>query len=78
MRGGERVIVFVDIIKLLKEHGYSLYRIRKEKFFGESVLARFRKGGCITTDTIDSICKLCECQPGDLMRYEPDPEEGKE
>lgn len=72
------MIVFVDIIKLLKEHGYSLYRIRQEKIFGGSIINRFRSGGTITTDTVDSICKLCECQPGDIMRYEPDPEEGEE
>lgn len=38
----------VDIIKALKDAGYSSYRIRKEKTFGQSILSAFRNGEAIT------------------------------
>jgi len=29
------------------------------------------KAKAIRLDTIDSICKALDCQPGDLLQYEP-------
>jgi putative transcriptional regulator len=65
------MIVFRDILQLLAAHGYSSYRIRKEGLIPQSTLTRIRAGGPINTDTLDTICRLCECQPGDLLEYVP-------
>lgn len=35
-------------------------------------LAKLNHGESITTDTVCKICKLMECQPGDIMEYVPD------
>ncbi len=64
------MIIFVDILKLLRDHGYSVYRLRKDKLIGNGTIMRIRNGESISTDTIATICRLCDCQPGDLMRYE--------
>ena len=38
---------------------------------------QIRAGKPITTRTIDTICELCRCQPGDLITWAPDrPGEG--
>lgn len=65
------MIVFADILKMLSEHGWSTYRLRKDGALSESVITRLRNRDSITTTTIDKICELCECQPGDLIRYIP-------
>lgn len=69
------MIVFKDILRKLSEAGWSTYRIHKEKQIGNGVLDRIRRGDSISTNTINTICRLCRCQPGDLMEYRDDPEE---
>lgn len=59
----------VDVLSVLKEHGYSTYRIRKEKIFGEATLQKFRNREPVSWDNISTLCKLLNCQPGDIMEY---------
>lgn len=66
------MIVFADIIGLLKQNGWSVYRLKKEKQMGGGVIERLRNRESITTNTIDTICRLCHCQPGDIITYESD------
>ena len=63
------MIVFADIMQLLARSGWSSYRIRRERVLSEGTMTRIRNGQPITTETIDTICRLCGCQPGDLMEY---------
>ena len=37
-----------------------------------TTLAKMRKNEPIATVTIVKICKLLDCQPGDIMEYVPD------
>ncbi len=70
------MIQYLDILGKLSEAGYSSYRIQKEGLIPSSTLTRIRNQEPINTTTIDTVCRLCECQPGDLMIYRPDdPEE---
>ena len=62
----------IDILKALKEKGYSTHRIRKEKLIGEARLQDIRNGGLGSKTTINTICKLLDCQPGDILEYVPD------
>ena len=66
------MLVFCDILKKLSDAGWSSYRLRTEKLLSESTLTRLRNGGHISTATIETICQLCNCQPGDLMHHVPD------
>lgn len=69
------MIVFGPIMQMLTEHGYSSYRLRKERLLPEGTLSRIRNGEPINTTTLDTICRLCNCQPGDILSYVPDPKE---
>jgi len=66
------VIVYKDILGKLLEAGYKTYRVRKEKLLPESTMQKLRSGGTVTTETIDTLCRLLHCQPGDLMEYVED------
>lgn len=58
----------LDITKALKERGYSSARIRKEKVLSESTMQKLRTGQPgITLATINTICCILRCQPGDLI-----------
>lgn len=69
------MIVFNDLLRRLSDAGWSAYRLRKERVISSGTIDRLRAGLSISTDTIDTICRLCSCQPGDLMTYR---DEGKE
>ena len=59
----------VDILAELKKKGYSSTRIREEKLIGQSYLQQLRRGELVSWKTLDTICSLLECQPGDLIEF---------
>ena len=67
-------IVYDKLFSLLKEKGYSSTRIREEKKIGQSYLQQIRHGELVSWKTIDTLCKLLDCQPGDIVEYIPDEE----
>lgn len=69
------MIKYDKMFKLLKEKGYNTTRIRKEKVISEDTLTSIRAGkGGLSHKTIDKLCKILECQPGDLMEWIPEEE----
>jgi len=59
----------IDVLAALKEAGYSSYRLRKEKLLSESTLQKLRDGIIVSTDVIEQLCGLLNCQPGDLLEH---------
>lgn len=76
---GEFILIVLrnDILSRLKAAGYSTYRIRQERLIPEATLQSIRHGSHITTDTINTLCNMLQCQPGDLFFHVYDPEELK-
>ena len=66
------MIIYLDIMRKMQEAGWTSYRIKKEKRLPGSVVDRLRTGRPVTTDTIDTVCEMCNCQPGDLLKWIPD------
>ena len=62
----------IDILATLKEKGYTSTRIREEKLIGQSYLQQMRHGELVSWKTIDTICRLLNCQPGDLVEFNAD------
>ena len=60
----------VDILDALKKAGYSTYRIRNEKPISEGTMQKLRKQETtITLESLNAICNLLKCQPGDLIEW---------
>lgn len=64
------MIVYCDILGKLKACGYSTYRLLKENLLSQSSIQQIREGKPITTETINTICRLCDCQPADILKYQ--------
>ena len=62
----------VDVMQLLKLHGFSSYRIARENVFGSSTLTRFRKRGRPSMGELERLCNICNCQPGDIIEHVPE------
>lgn len=70
-------IVYDKLFSLLKEKGYTTYRIRREGLIGNATYQALKNpesGKGLEHRTIDKLCKVLECQPGDLMEYINDPD----
>lgn len=65
----------IDVISRLKDKGYSTYFIRKNKIMTEGQLQQIRDNKLLSHTAFDGLCKLLDCQPGDLLEYVPDKEE---
>lgn len=65
----------MNVLSALKEKGYTSTRIRAEKLLSQSTLQKFRNGQGVSWENIETLCKLLDCQPGDIMEYIPDPPE---
>lgn len=61
----------IDVLAALKEKGYSTYRLRQDKIFGERTIQKIRSGEIVTADNLAVLCKLLQCQPGDILQYTP-------
>ena len=63
----------INILDELKNMGFTTYRIRKEKLLSEGTIQKFRNNETsVTLSNIETICKLLNCQPSDIMEYIPD------
>ena len=50
-----------NVMEKLKEIGYNSKRLRDEKLLG--------RGDLVSWKTIDTLCRLLNCQVGDLVEY---------
>ena len=59
----------VDVLAALKEKGITTYQIRKEKLLSESTVQKLRAGIGVSWENLETLCRLLDCQPYDLIEY---------
>lgn len=59
----------IDVLESLKEAGYNTTRLRKEKLLNESAIQYIREGKPVGAKALDSLCKLLDMQPGNIIKY---------
>ena len=60
----------LDVMEALSKAGYSSTRLRREKLLGESYMTQLRRGELVSWAAINTICRLLQCQPGDILEYQ--------
>ena len=65
------MIIYKDILEKLKQAGYTTYILKKEGLIGQATLTSLRNGKPINTATLDTICELLNCQPGEVVEFKP-------
>jgi putative transcriptional regulator len=61
----------INVLDALKQAGYNTSRIRQENLLSQSTLQKLRDGGQLSWSNLETICRLLECQPGDILEYIP-------
>lgn len=62
-------IKYDKLFQMMQKRGLTTYKIRKENIISQSALTAIKNGKSVTTDTIAKLCKVLDCQPGDLIEY---------
>jgi len=62
----------VNVLNMLKENGYSVYRLRQEKLIGERALQKCRHGDLPSWHELDIILTLTGAAIGDILEHIPD------
>ena len=57
-------------IEALKEKGYNTNKIRTEGLLSQSTLQKFRNQQGVSWENLETLCRLLECQPADLIEYQ--------
>jgi putative transcriptional regulator len=62
--------IAVRIDELLEEKGRSFYWLSKQTRISHSTLWRLKKGKALGINfvTLEKICQVLECQPGDVLK----------
>lgn len=64
-------MIEVQIDKLLKERDKSFYWLAKETGISHTTLWRLKKGRAVGINfvTLEKMCQVLGCQPGDVLRF---------
>ena len=72
-------MIEVRVDELLAERGRTYYWLAKETGLSHSTLWRLKKGKSVGINfaTLERICMMLTCQPGDVLRFAGEKKTGK-
>jgi len=62
----------IDVLAALKEKGFSTYRLRKDKIFGERVIQQLRDQEPVSWEVLGRLCSLLGCDIGEIITNVPE------
>lgn len=65
----------INVLQALKDAGHTTYQLRKNRLMGEATIQQLREDHLVSWANLDTICRLLDCQPGDILSYAKDTEE---
>lgn len=70
-------ISYNKLFQLMEQKGIKKYDLRNKYNINPKTVDSLVKGRSVTVDTLVTLCKILDCQPGDLLEYIPDDEGGE-
>lgn len=66
------MISYEKLVRKLKENNISQYKLKQDKILGSATITKIFKnnginGESIDIKVVDKMCKLLNCQPGDIL-----------
>lgn len=72
IKRGKGMLIYDKFFELMKKRGLKQIDLRAQGVHPRT-FQKLQNGDLIRSDTIDELCRLLDCQPGDLMEYVPAP-----
>ena len=69
------IVYRINVLEQLKSHGFSTYKLRKDKIFGQATIQQLRTGQLVSLANLNDLCRMLNCQPGDIIEYKEEPEQ---
>lgn len=63
---------FNKLFDMLRDKGLSSTLWLRQNGIHPTTVNKLKKNEIVNTDTINKLCKLLNCQPGDIMEYVED------
>ncbi|MCL1882566.1 MAG: helix-turn-helix transcriptional regulator [Defluviitaleaceae bacterium] len=63
------MIVFDKLWDTMKEKNISTYTLREKHGFHSRTIRRLRSNENITTDTLDTLCNILDCELSDIITH---------
>lgn len=63
------MIVYNKLWETMKRKGITQYMLINKYHVSAGQLSRLRSNQNISSHTIDMLCEILDCQPGDIMEY---------
>ena len=66
------MISYDPLWKTMKERGATTYTLQVKGQISSSTSRRLKAGDSVSTNTLDALCKILQCDLADIVLYLPD------
>lgn len=66
------MISYAPLWETMKKQGASTYTLQEKGEISSSSIRRIKAGDSISTNTLDKLCKILQCELADVIAYIPD------
>ena len=68
------MISYDPLWQTMKEREATTYTLQVKGQISSSTMRRLKAGDSVSTNTLDALCKILQCDLADIVRYLPDEE----
>lgn len=69
MKGCVTMIVYDNLWKTMKEKGVTQYALIKTYKISPAQITRLKRNESVSTHTIDTFCRILDCEVSDIMEF---------
>ena len=66
------MISYDNLWNVMRENGISQYALIKKYNISPAQITRLKRNESVSTHTIDTFCRILDCEVGDIMKYSKD------
>lgn len=66
------MISYDPLWRTMKERGATTYTLQVKGQISSSTIRRLKAGDSVSTNTLDALCKILQCDLADIVLYLPD------
>ena len=69
---GRRMISYAPLWRTMKAQGATTYTLQVRGAISSSTVRRLKAGESVSTNTLDALCRILECELSEIVEYIPD------